>query len=150
MTEIITSAERAATAEAEPRLTLTELQGLLRDAAALGRAQRPIVLRTAAETAATAITLPTTAGFAPPLHPGIDVTVQAEPGVGWAVLRHPEPVRRGWGVMATYASMLTVLVGAAGATVTDGNAATVVAIAAGLAGTVAGIARAVTEQNRGR
>jgi hypothetical protein len=50
--------------EAEPRLTLSQLQGLLREAAALERAQRPIVIHPTTQTAA-----------AP--HPGIEVRIPA-------------------------------------------------------------------------
>lgn len=42
--QIITGTERAPVVEDEPRLTLTQLHNLLRDAAALERAQRPIIL----------------------------------------------------------------------------------------------------------
>ena len=52
----------AAPGETEPRLTLTQLQGLLREAAALERAQRPIVIH------------PTTQA-AP--HPGADIHIPA-------------------------------------------------------------------------
>jgi hypothetical protein len=62
MNEIMTSTERAGTAEAEPRLTLTELHTLLRDAAALERASRPIYMQPAAQPA-------------PEPHPGTDVTI---------------------------------------------------------------------------
>jgi hypothetical protein len=41
---VITGTERAAFGEPEPRLTLSQLQVLLREAAAYERAQRPIVL----------------------------------------------------------------------------------------------------------
>jgi hypothetical protein len=60
---VITSTERAASGEPEPKLTLTQLQGLLREAAAYERAQRPIVLHGPQTTPAT--------------HPGIDVCIPA-------------------------------------------------------------------------
>lgn len=59
----------AQAAETEPTLTLTQLQNLLREAAAYERAQRPVILHTAPAQPATA---PHTA---PTGHPGIDVTV---------------------------------------------------------------------------
>jgi hypothetical protein len=146
MTEIeITTGTEAG--NSEPRLTLTELRGLLRDAAALERAQRPIVVRPSTEAP---VTVPPTGAPDVPAHAGIDVTMPAvvEYGVGWAVLRHRPPSRRPWGVRLAYASMLTALAGVAAATMTDGNAAAVGVCATGLAGVIGGIARTVTEQNR--
>jgi hypothetical protein len=58
--EIVTPV--AAPGETEPRLTLSQLQGLLREAAALERAQRPIVIHAATQTA-------------PAPHPGADVRI---------------------------------------------------------------------------
>lgn len=51
-----------APSETEPRLTLSQLQGLLREAAAIERAQRPIVIHTTP---------------APAPHPGSDVRIPA-------------------------------------------------------------------------
>jgi len=62
--EITTRAERHAPSETEPTLTLSQLQGLLREAAALERAQRPIIIHTAIEAA-------------PAPHPGIAVRIPA-------------------------------------------------------------------------
>jgi hypothetical protein len=63
-TEIITRADGA---EQDATISVSELRGLLRDAAALAAAQRPVVLHPATETA------PQTA----PGHPGIAVTYPA-------------------------------------------------------------------------
>lgn len=67
----------AQAAETEPTLTLTQLTALLREAAAYERAQRPIVIASAAPEAGksahpAAITAPVGAA-----HPGIEVTVPA-------------------------------------------------------------------------
>jgi hypothetical protein len=66
MTEIITGAERAQPDTAEPLLTLSQLQQLLREATAYERAKRPIILHAATEAA-------------PAGHPGITVTVPTGP-----------------------------------------------------------------------
>lgn len=68
MTEIATRAETAAAAE--PSLTVSQLRGLLQDAAALAATQRPIVLHAPAEAAPA----PQTALAG---HPGITVTYPA-------------------------------------------------------------------------
>jgi hypothetical protein len=66
----------AAPGETEPRLTLSQLQGLLREAAALERAQRPIVVHTAT---------------APAPHPGADVHIPAAPLATTAASRERNP-----------------------------------------------------------
>lgn len=71
MTEIdIRQGVTTATTE-EPSLTLTQLQELLRDAAALERASRPIVLHGPAQ--------PAVAPQAAPQHPGVDIRYPAAP-----------------------------------------------------------------------
>lgn len=64
--EITTRTDRATIAEPEPMLTFSQLQSLLRDAAALERAQRPIVIQPATLHAAAH-------------HPGIDIRIPAAP-----------------------------------------------------------------------
>jgi hypothetical protein len=66
MTEIITRQGVTPDATVEPSLTLSQLSALLRDAAALERAQRPIILTGPAQP----VSAPQTAG-----HPGINVTI---------------------------------------------------------------------------
>lgn len=154
--EITTAAERAATtattatAEPETKLTLSQLHSLLRDAAALERAHRPIVPHAAAVTVPAAITLPTVAGYAPPCHQGLDITIPSVPeaGAGWAELLHCAPSRPGWGVRLACCSMVATLAGAAAAGATDGDLAAVGLAAAGVLGAIGGIAQAVAEQNR--
>jgi hypothetical protein len=75
--EITTRAERTAPGESEPRLTLSQLQGLLREAAALERAQRPIVIQPSTTTA-------------PAPHPGAEVRIPA-PAAPIAVTAASEP-----------------------------------------------------------
>lgn len=69
MNEIITRAERTTTGETEPTLTLSQLQGLLRAAAELERAQRPIVVHSAPQPATTAQTAPAGASVYVPMPP---------------------------------------------------------------------------------
>ena len=95
----------AAPGETEPRLTLTQLQGLLREAAALERAQRPIVLH-----GPEAHPAPATRAAA---HSGIDVRVPASP-VALAAARHSE--RSLWpvvfiasGITGALASLMTAV-----------------------------------------
>jgi hypothetical protein len=67
--EILRPADTTAPAStSEPTLTLSQLQSLLREAAAYERAQRPIVLHTATAPVA-----------APAPHPGIEVRIPAAP-----------------------------------------------------------------------
>ena len=61
------------TPEAEPRLTLSQLQALLREAAAYERAQRPVVLHGPHPYPAPAHQA------APATHPGIDVRIPGPP-----------------------------------------------------------------------
>lgn len=156
--EITTAAERAETtptAEAgqgEPLMTLTQLHGLLREAAAIERAQRPIIIRPAAEaftpTHAPAAAQPVGLDLA---HASFPAPVSAPPpetGPGWALIRHHTPTAPAWGVRLAYAGMALATLGSAGAAVTDGAPAAIGAVSTGLAGLVAGIARAVHEQNR--
>lgn len=157
--EIRTAAERAASVPfgtlAEPMVSLSQVENLLRAATEYAKAQRPIVLHTSSvpvgqeANSSLAPVSPQVAqltGAGNPGHPGIDIPVP--PPVGWAVIRHRAPLRRGWGLQLVYASMATTLVSAAAAGTTNGNPGAVVAVAAGVIGTVAGIAQAVTEHNR--
>lgn len=77
MNEITTRTERTGTAEVEPKLTISQLQGLFREAAALERAQRPIILH-GPET--------------PPVRPGIDVRIPAAPAAAVAEQRNIWPL----------------------------------------------------------
>ena len=87
--QIVTSAERTAPGEAEPKLTISQLQVLLREAAALERAQRPIVIRPAAETTVTSrVSSPASA----PEHGGVDVRVPAALAVTVYRAHNPWPL----------------------------------------------------------
>lgn len=143
--EITTSTERAATVEAEPRLSLSELQSLLRDAAALERASRPIHIH---QDSSAVTVLPTDPAHMPPRHPGIDVRypaqAEAEYVVPWAPLRHPVSVRT-WGATLAYGGVGVLLTGAADGVATGDGTLSVGACIAGLVAIVAGIARAQFE-----
>lgn len=81
MTEIVTRAETVP--EAEPRLSLSELQSLLRAAAEVERARRPVVLYAAPDAPATVPvtatqTLATLDSAAPALPVALDVTEPQE------------------------------------------------------------------------
>lgn len=145
--EITTAAERGpAAAEAEPRLTLTELQSLLRDAAAVERASRPIVIKPSTDPAVTV--LPTEAGYAPLQHPGISIRVPnaAEETyvVPWAPLRHPVPVRA-WGATLAYLGVGALLAGAADGVVAGDSPLSVGGCIVGLAVIIAGLIRSQFE-----
>ena len=113
MTEITTRAEKGLQSmetpggAPEPKLTLTQLRGLLQDAAALERAQRPIVLNTSSA--------PTTAPQAGG-HGGIDVRVPAPP-VTTAATPHAPKERNVWPLAFT-ASLVGVVTSAAAAAAT--------------------------------
>lgn len=149
-TEITTRTERTATAEPEPSLTLTQLHSLLRDSAALARAERPIII--APSTAPAVTVLPTDPGHRA-AHPGIDVTVpggrhpsaaEAQYAIPWAPLRHPVSVRA-WGATLAYLGVGSLLAGAADGIVAGDSTLSVGACVGGLAAIVAGIIRAQFE-----
>ena len=73
MTEIISRTERTTLGEPEPKLTLSELRSLLRAAAELERAGRPIVLHSPETHPAPACQSATAT------HPGTDVHVPGPP-----------------------------------------------------------------------
>jgi len=110
--DITTRIERAATAEPEPRLSLSELRALLADAAALERAQRPIVMQPATLTA----TAP---------HPGIDIRIPATP-VAPAAAR---PSGRSWWPIVFIVSGCTGMGSAAVVSATGSPAALAVVFA---------------------
>lgn len=137
--QIITGAERVATAADEPRMTFSELQGLLREAREVARAERPIYL-----VSPDAVTVQPT-GHVPP---GWVPSVAEVDGVApWAPLRRRVPQGPTWGVRLVYASLAVFLAGAGAAAATDGNPGAIAAIAAGIAGTAVGGRRALAEEN---
>jgi hypothetical protein len=146
--EITTAAERAhtttGTAEAEPLMTFTQLQALLREAAAIERAGRPIVIRPAAE----AFPAPVAEQPAPVTAAAVAVVPVPVAEAPPAPVRNPAPAGRGWGLWLVYASITTLLAGAADGIVAGTAPAPVTACAFGIVGIVAGTARAITEQDR--
>lgn len=150
--EVMPAAERIAPAE-EPRLTLSELQSLLRDAAALEAARRPIILAPPTEAPVSAqVAKPTGVDNLADLrrHPGIDVTVPAETVLApaWANLRHRAPAARGWGKRVALAGALLTLTGAGDGAVSSQAALPAAIAGIGLLTALAGLARAIAEQQR--
>lgn len=92
--EIITRTEQVgaklaptSTAEAEPRLTITELHSLLRAAADLERASRPIYMQPAAQPV-------------PVPHPGADIRVPSRAAPAAFTTVAPQPDKRSpWGLL---------------------------------------------------
>lgn len=140
----------------EPRLSLSELRGLLRDAAALERSQRPIVIRSSADAfgaeqqAAPAPIIVVDSRTAP------DWTTLAAPAGAMvapmfaapaAPLRRPIAVRY-WGARLAYAGVAALLAGAADGAVTGTATASVAACAVGIGAIVAGVVRAEVEQKQ--
>jgi hypothetical protein len=75
--EITTRTQQTTTGETEPALTLSQVQALLRDAAAFERAQRPIVLHATPQPAATAQASPAGADLYVPMPPASAFTPAA-------------------------------------------------------------------------
>jgi hypothetical protein len=116
----------------EPSLTLTQLRALLRDAAAYERAQRPVVLHQAPETAPATAPAPVPAAVVPALMPA------------------PVRPRPAWGVRLVYASVAALVTGAADGVFCGTAPLPVLLCAAGILGTIGGTARALTEERQGR
>jgi hypothetical protein len=155
--EITTSAERAAAVQfldsgavPETLVSLSQITGLLRAAAEVERAKRPVYIQPSTVPAVTV--LPTGAAYAPQQHPGVDIRysspAEAAYVVPWAPLRHPGPAAFAWGVRLVYAGVGLLLAGSAGATVTDGNGAAVGACVVGIGAIIGGTARATVEENQ--
>ena len=136
LTGEIATAAATADGPAEPSLTLTQLNTLLREATAYAQAQRPIVIYQPAP--APAVAVQPAASLAPaPTGPGPTAVPVS-------------PVRRGWGVALVYASLAALLTGAADGVLTGTAPLPVLLCAAGILGTIGGTARALTEEARVR
>lgn len=155
--EISTRAERAATVEPEPSLTVSQFASLLHAAAEVERARRPIVLhgpevlssQHLPETQPANVVRPTgLSGFHSPQHPGIDVrypsAAEAAYVAPWAPLRHPVSVRA-WGATLAYAGIGVLLTGAGDGVVAGDSTLSVGACIGGLAAIVIGLIRAQFE-----
>lgn len=161
-TEITTAAERAAVQNSgtvlnlEPTLTLGQVERLLAAATEYARATQPLVVYQAASVVPSVNFTEGSVSLAGPstraAHPGIDVNIPSPPQTGYvapyAPLRRPGPARRAWGLWLVYGSLAGLLCGASTAAFTDGNPAAVALIAAGIAGTVAGTAVAIADEDR--
>jgi hypothetical protein len=136
-------------AAAEPTLTLSQMTGLLREAAAWERARRPILL-----------TMPDP--YVPPAqraadaqggHPGITVNVPGPSGQAWAP--PAEPLRRAavrpvWALRATYACLAAFVAGAGACAWTDGAGSAVGLTGAAIVGALVSGATAIGQAGEGR
>lgn len=98
-------------ADDEPRLTFSQLQGLLREA----RAERPIYL-----VSPDAVTVQPTGHFPPGYDGRVPSTAEVDPAAPWAPLRRPVLVKM-WGVRLVYGGVAALVAGAAGTAVATGT-----------------------------
>lgn len=149
---ITTGAERAqAAATDEPLLTLTQLQSLLREAAAVERAQRPIVLHTAPQpfTVIDSRTAPDwqPAPQGPDFHGRYPSPAEYAGVVPMAPLK-PGVVVRHWGKPLGLAGVAAMVSGAGAGVVTGTAVAPIAAILAGLLAIAGGVVRGEVEMKQ--
>ena len=157
MTEIeITTAADRAPDDTEPRLTLSQLQGLLRDAAALERAQRPIVLA-GPEARHYPAQVPSAEAYGLSVPDGYGVTAVARPGrqaVGLDLTNvvflptnvaplAPVPESRSLAPLAFLVTGTAFVASVFGTAVTGGNPILIAAALALLTGTAVAFSRIV-------